>query len=149
MAATIKDQEERSRRIYLVYKYYVETGLSYRKLSKYIEEMEKIKISSVTIGSYLEEIKQFLNKKELKELNEISVQHKTQKVEDKKVKERVLEASKLCLKGNTVEEISERLNEGYWTIYRDLTVRLKSVDEEKYKCVLQMLKENSMNNLKK
>lgn len=149
MAAKVEDQNERYRRIYLVYKYYIETGLSYRKLSEYIKEKENIRISSVTIGAYLKEIKKFLNKKQIEEIDSINEQHKAHDIKYKEVEERVLKATYLCFNGKTVEQISEALNEGYWTIYNDLKVRLKLLDEEKYKCVLDILQQNSMNNLKK
>ena len=140
------DDIERERRILLVYKYYIETGLSYRKLSDYIKEKENIYISSVTIKAYLEEMKKHLTQDKIDELDDIKNSHLTNPLETNK---RVLEAAKLCISGYTIDEISEKLDSSYWSIYRDLTVRLQKLDKEKFDCVKEILKENSISNIKK
>ena len=144
--ATTLDMFERKRRILLVYKYYVETCLSYRKLSDYIKEKENIYISSVTIKTYLEEMKKHLTQDKIDELDDIKNSHLTNPLE---INKRVLESAKLCISGYTIDEISEKLDASYWSIYRDLTVRLQKLDKEKFNCVKEILKENSIGNRKK
>ena len=49
-------------------------------------------------------------------------------VEDKEVRKRVLEASKLLLSGKIISEIAEILQVSFYTIYSDLTVRLPKIN---------------------
>ena len=123
--------EERKEFILTIAKYFVLTGKSTRQLAKVF------KVSNFTIHSVLtKQLEQICletrNKEHLElynEVQEVLQKNKNNKsVEDADIRKRVLEASKLLLSGKTVSEIAEILNCGFYTIYRDLTVKLPKIN---------------------
>lgn len=123
--------EERKEYILTIAKYFVLTGKSTRQLSGVF------KVSNFTIHSILtKQLEQLYletrNKEYLdlyKEVQDVLQKNKNNKsVEDADIRKRVLEASKLLLTGKTVSEIAEILNSSFYTIYRDLTVRLPKIN---------------------
>lgn len=123
--------DERKEFILTIAKYFVLTGKSTRQLA------EVFKVSNFTIHSILtKQLEQIYletkNKEHLELYNEVQAvlqKNKNNKsVEDADIRKRVLEASKLLLSGKTVSEIAGILNYGFYTIYRDLTVRLPKIN---------------------
>lgn len=123
--------EERKEFILTVAKYFILTGKSTRQLA------EVFKVSNFTIHSILtKQLEQLYletrNQEYLelyKEVQETLQKNKNNKsVEDTEVRKRVLEASKLLLGGKTVSEVAKILGFSFYTIYRDLTVRLPKIN---------------------
>ena len=123
--------EERKEFILTVSKYFILTGKSTRQLA------EVFKVSNFTIHSILtKQLEQLYletrNQEHLelyKEVQETLQRNKNNKsVEDTEVRKRVLEASKLLLSGKKVSEIAEILGFSFYTVYRDLTVRLPKIN---------------------
>lgn len=123
--------DERKEFVLTVAKYFVLTGKSTRQLA------DIFKVSNYTIHSILtKQLEQlYLETKNkdhfdlYKEVQEVLEKNKNNKsVEDKEVRKRVLEASKLLLSGKIISEIAEILQVSFYTIYRDLTVRLPKIN---------------------
>lgn len=144
--------ENRKELILSVAKYAVLTGLSTRKLASVFH------VSNFTIYSILtnqlerlcEETKKQEHLELYKEVQETLKYNKSLSIEDNNIKARVLEATKLLIQGKKVNEIAEILNSSFYTIYRDLTVRLpkiKDIDEELVSKVKQILNQNKEINL--
>ena len=142
MAANIKDEEERIRRIMVVYNYYIKTNLSTRKLAEIISENE-FKISNVTVNEYLKKAIELISESEKKELQLALEERKNDTIDNPVVRERVLNAAKLYLDGAYIEDIAEILNSTYFQIYRDLKCRLSKIDDVLYK---KVCKQASINN---
>lgn len=142
MAANIKDEEERIRRIIVVYNYYIKTNLSTRKLAEIISENE-FKISNVTVNEYLKKAIELISEPEKKELQLALEERKNDTNDNPVVRERVLNAAKLYLDGAYIEDIAEVLNSTYFQIYRDLKCRLSKIDNDLYK---KVCKQASINN---
>lgn len=142
MAANIKDEEERIRRIMIVYNYYIKTNLSTRKLAEIISENE-FKISNVTVNEYLKKAIELISESEKKELQLALEERKNDTIDNPDVRERVLNAAKLYLDGAYIEDIAEVLNSTYFQIYRDLKCRLSKIDNDLYK---KVCKQASINN---
>ena len=70
-------------------------------------------------------------------------------IKNEVVRQRVIKSCNLIMEGYKIEEISELLGESYWTIYRDITSRLKQLDEDKYIEVKEELSKRSMENIDK
>lgn len=142
MAANIKDEEEKIRRIMVVYNYYIKTNLSTRKLAEIISENE-FKISNVTVNEYLKKAIELISEPEKKELQLALEERKNDTIDNPVVRERVLNAAKLYLDGAYIEDIAEVLNSTYFQIYRDLKCRLSKIDNDLYK---RVCKQASINN---
>ena len=85
------------------------------------------------------------------EVQEILDNNKAKSIEDENIKNRVLKATKLFISGLTIEEIAQKLDSTFFTIYRDLTVRLhkiENIEKDLLKQVSDNLKANSEENLK-
>jgi hypothetical protein len=151
VAANLKDEEERYRRMRIVYERFIQTNESTRQIAQYITNSEdyNFKISNVTVSKYLINIKEYLNLDELNELNQALEDKKEKTVDNNVVKERVLQSAKYCLLGKTVDEIKDILDSSYWQVYRDLNYRLKQIDEELYENVKNQLSKNSLSAIQK
>mgnify|MGYP004492293417 FL=1 len=147
MAANLKDEEERKNRIFKIYNYFMKTNESTRNIAKYFTENE-FDISNVTVNKYLKDVLEFLSDEDKKILQDSLNDRKLPTIEDEKVKNRVIKVSDLCLRGYSIEKIQEETKESYWTIYRDLVIRLPKLDKRKAILVKEYLESNSLSNLK-
>jgi len=144
--------DERKELILAVAKYTVLTGFSTRKVASVFH------LSNFTIHSILtnqlerlcEETKMQEHLNLYKEVQETLKSNKALSIDDNNIKTRVLEATRLLLQGKKVGEIAEILNSSFYTIYRDLIVRLpkiKDIEEELVIKVKEILNQNKELNL--
>lgn len=125
MAANIKDESERLRRINLVGEYFVNTGASTREIAKYFSSYY-FEISNKTVSLYIKEYMKMNPEKEEEIKKKIDIN--TEKtIDDSYVVERVLKVARLILDGKTIEEASKELDISYKTAERDISVRLKEL----------------------
>lgn len=149
MAANIKDEDERNRRIILVGEFIINNpSMSTRKIAKYFSD-NYFNISNATVHDYLIRYKDmFLNHKE--QINNIMNEHKELGIKDDSVLTRVKEVTrKFIEEDKTVEQIANELNVGFWTVYRDLKIRLQLLDNNLFKIVEEKLTDRSKENLNK
>ena len=144
--------DERKELILSVAKYALLTGFSTRKLASVFH------VSNVTIHSILTSQLQRLceeekNKEYFQLYNEVQVllnSNKALSIEDDKIKTRVLTASKLLIQGKKISEIAQILDSSFYTIYRDLKVKLpkiKDIDEALLIKVNEIMTQNKEINL--
>ena len=144
--------EERQELILSVAKYAVLTGLSTRKLAS-VFHVSNFTIHSI-LTNQLERLCNETKKQEhfelYNEVQEVLKANKAFTVDDINIKTRILMAAKLLIQGKKVSEIAEILESSFYTIYRDLTVRLPrvmGVDESLVIQVKKQLQENKEINL--
>lgn len=148
MAANIQSEDERERRIIFVGEYFINNpGVSIRKACEDISN-NYFKISIATIHDYLQRYKKMFEQNRLL-IEEHINNNKEKTILDEDVKIRVLNNTKLYLSGLSVLDISLKTDNDYWTIYRDLTVRLSKIDQNLYNKVSELMNENRLENLKK
>lgn len=85
------------------------------------------------------------------EVQEVLDNNKAKSIEDENIKNRVIRATKLFISGLTIDEIAQELDSTFFTVYRDLTVRLPKIedmDKDILKKVSDTLKQNKEENLK-
>ena len=147
MAQTLRDDQERERRIILIVEHILKTGDSTRKTAQYFSE-NFFPISYVTVHDYCKRyIKKFPNR--AGELLDVIENNTEKTISDDEVIKRIINVHKLFLVGKTVKEIADLTEIDYWTVYRDLTVRLRKLSEELYKNDIEpRLEENSMSTLR-
>jgi len=144
--------EERKIYILTIAKYAILTGKSTRELAKIF------KVSNFTIHAVLTKYLYQLCVEEnsevyfnlYKEVQQVLEQNKVKTVDDAEVKTRVLNTTKMFLDGQKISEIAEKLNVGFYTVYRDLVFRLpkiNSVDEDVINEVKKIMKNNKEINL--
>lgn len=144
--------EERKELILSVAKYTVLTGFSTRKIAS-VFHVSNYTIHSILTNQLLrlcEETKKKEHIELYKEVQEILKSNKALSIEDNSIKTRVLEAAKLLIQGKKVSEIGQILNTSFYTVYRDLTVRLpkiKDIDEDLISKVKETLNQNKELNL--
>lgn len=146
MAANIKDDDERKNRMFKVYNYFMQTNESTRNIAEYFSKNEFC-ISNATVSAYLKNILEYLNEKDKIALIEALNDRKTKSIDDTIIINRVIKVSNLCLNGYSIDQIKDEINVSYWTVYRDLVLRLPKLDKEKALIVKEKLKENSLSNL--
>lgn len=148
MASNFSD-EEREERIIIVGEFFINNPtVSIREATAYFNT-NLFKISIATVHDYLNRYKIIVNNKR-DEIEEHMNNNKPLTVENAEVRKRVSLVSNMYLyEGYTVEQISEILNKSFFTIYRDLTKRLKIVDEELYDLVKSRMKDKIQENLTK
>lgn len=146
MAQNIEDEEERNRRVLMVGEYIKVTGASTRKTAQYFTKTY-FPISNATVSDYCARFMK-LRPAEVDELREKINSNAPKTINDPEIKKRVLENTKLFLSGLTVNEIVESTNQDFWTVYRDLTKRLKLISLELYEEVAASLVEDTRKNLK-
>lgn len=133
MAANIKDPEERNRRIQLVGKYFVDTGLPTRQIASYFSE-NFFKISNKTVYQY---IRQYMktHPEESQNIQE-KIENNTEKtITDANTRKRVFLVAKLVIEGYTMNEIVDILNSSnpnedkisIKTVEHDIFIRLKKL----------------------
>lgn len=146
MARTLKDDEERKRRILLIGEYVKNTGSSTRETAKHFTRTF-FPISNATVSAYCYRYME-MRPEEVDALRERITENTVKSVQDKDVAERVEKNADLFLEGLTVNEIAERTKVSFWTVYKDLTIRLKVLNPAKHIDVQEKLLENSIRNLR-
>ena len=148
MVANLTDDDERKNRMFKVYNYFMKTNESTRNIAEYFSKNE-FSISNVTVSTYLKNIVKYLNENDKIALIEALNDRKTKSIDDTIIINRVIKVSDLCLNGYSIDQIKDEINVSYWTVYRDLVLRLPKLDKEKALNVKEKLKENSLSNLVK
>lgn len=148
MAANIKDEEERNRRIMMIGDFIIEHPyMSTRKTAEYFTK-NFFHISNATVYDYLERYKQMVLKNG-DEIRQIMYSHKAKSVEDDTVSERVMLVTRLFLENNkTVKVIATELELSPWIVYYDLKLRLPLINEQLSNLVNEKMNEDVMQNLK-
>jgi len=153
MAKKVDNPEEREKRIYEIRDYVLEKidkgeTFSTRSIAKYFTE-NRFTISNNTVDTYLNELKK-MDKLSYLKIKEQLDKNKPKTIENEETKKRIMQATKLLLQNQTVEQIAILLNSTNDIIYRDLTFRLPKIetDEEILIAVANMLKKHSLENLK-
>ena len=149
MAANIKDEEERNRRVMMIGEFIIQhPDMSTRKTAEYFTK-NFFHISNATVYDYLERYKQMVLKNG-DEIRQIMSNHKAKGINDENVINRVkIVTQKLLDEDKTVEQIATDLNIGFWTVYYDLTERLPLLSNELYKLVEEKMNGRVMSNLDK
>ena len=126
MAATFNDKE-RERRIKLVTQYILNTGASYRETAKFFTD-NYFRISHVTVkDSCSRVINQ--NTEIGKELEKIIEENTEKGINDDEVIKRIVNVSNIYASTDfTISEIAENLGLSFWTVYRDITSRIKKIN---------------------
>ena len=148
MVANLTYDDERKNRMFKVYNYFMKTNESTRNIAEYFSKNE-FSISNVTVSTYLKNIVKYLNENDKIALIEALNDRKTKSIDDTIIINRVIKVSDLCLNGYSIDQIKDEINVSYWTVYRDLVLRLPKLDKEKALNVKEKLKENSLSNLVK
>ena len=138
--------EERDRRIELVGEYVLYNGASTREAASFFTE-NLFPISNYTVSDYCKKYKKKHPDKALIIERTFAANKKELSPEEKRVQ--VLKNAKLILSGFTIEEISEKTGESYWSVYRDLTVRLKEIDLGLFTEIKQIMHDRSKDNLRR
>ena len=148
MAANIKDEEERNRRIIMVGEFIIEhPSMSTRKIADYFSK-NYFRISNATVHDYLERYKKMIVENR-EQIEKIMNDNKAKSIADNDVVERVKLVTKKYLEENkTIEQISMELGINFWTIYRDLNVRLPLLNQELSKLVEEKMNNSKIENLK-
>ena len=145
MAANINDVE-REKRIELVGDYFYNQNTSVRKTTEFFN-MNFFPISTPTIYDYLNRyMKKYPQKKEV--IEEKLKSNKAPSIENKDIRDRVINNARYLLLGYTIEEVSEYTKTSYWTVYRDLTERLPKIDPKLNEEVIELLNNRKMSNLR-
>ena len=149
MAANIKDEEERNRRIMMIGDFIIQhPDMSTRKTAEYFTK-NCFSISNATVHDYLERYKQMVLGSN-DDITQIMYNHKAKGINDEKVVNRVkLVTKKILDEDKTVEQIATELNIGFWTVYYDLTERLPHLNNELYKLVEEKMNDRVKSNLNK
>ncbi len=135
MARTVKDDDERERRVILVGELFDETGLSTRKLAVLISN-NYFPISNCTVSDYLQRYCK-MRPQEMEKIREKVHNNTSESIEEERVRTRVEQNIKLFVGNFTIDEIAKSTNESFWTVYRDLTVRAKSINKDYYETVIK------------
>lgn len=147
MAANISNDEERERRILLIGKYFIENNdTSIRKTAQHFSE-KFFPISVATVHDYLQKYKKMVSG-DAEEVEKIIKTNVPETVDDPKVRKRVLNNARIFLSENkSINQIAEECGETFWTIYRDLTSRLKKIDLQLSMEVQEKLTNHSEQNI--
>ncbi|MBR1385561.1 MAG: sporulation transcriptional regulator SpoIIID [Bacilli bacterium] len=145
MARTLTSEEERNERIIMIGEHIKETGDSTRKTARYFTKTY-FPISNATVSDYSHRYMK-ISHEEVELLREKIDNNTVKDVKNEEVLKRVLLNAKLFLSGLTVLEVAEKTNTSFWTVYRDLTRRLKLVDLELYEEVKYKLTDSRCENL--
>lgn len=148
MAANIKDEEERNRRIIMVGEFIIEhPSMSTRKIADYFSK-NYFRISNATVHDYLERYKKMVLE-DREQIEKIMRDNKAKSIEENAVVERVKQVTKKYLEEDkTIEQISMELGISCWTVYRDLKTRLPLLNNELSKLVEEKMNNSKIENLK-
>lgn len=147
MARTLKDEQERIRRINLVGEYFLNNPhASTRNASQYFFN-EKIEMSNCTISNYLKLYKELHAEKEEAIENRIN-ENKPETHDNPEVQKRVLLVTKMYLEFDyTEEQIADMIHESIWVVRRDLSNRLLKLNKDLYAAYKEKARINSLNNI--
>ena len=140
-------EDERELRIVLVGKYIAKTGASTRQTAEHFSN-NYFEISNFTVSEYCKKYMK-KNKEDSESLKNIIQNNKPISIDNEEIKNRVLLVAKYVKEGFLLEEIAEQLKISFWEAYRDIHNRLKSIDENLYSEVCEILSNRSRENLKK
>ena len=145
MAANV-DDVEREKRIELVGDYFYNQNTSVRKTTEFFS-MNFFPISVATVYDYLNKyMKKYPDKEE--KIKEKLHSNKATSIENRDIRNRVINNARYILLGYTIEEVSKYTKTSYWTVYRDLTERLPKIDLKINEEVMNLLNERKMGNLR-
>lgn len=149
MAANIKDEDERDKRIIMIGEFIIQhPEMSTRKVAKYFSE-NYFSISNATVYDYFERYKR-MRPDDKQIIEQIMSNNRAKGITDANVVNRVkIVTQKLLYEDKTVNQIAEELNIGFWTVYYDLTERLPLLSNELYKLVEEKMNGRVMSNLNK
>ena len=149
MAANIKDDDERDKRIIMIGEFIIQhPEMSTRKVAKYFSE-NYFSISNATVYDYFERYKR-MRPDDKQIIEQIMSNNRAKGITDANVVNRVkIVTQKLLYEDKTVNQIAEELNIGFWTVYYDLTERLPLLSNELYKLVEEKMNGRVMSNLNK
>ncbi len=141
MAKNLKDPEERMRRVILVGQIFGETGMSTRQLARHISETY-FPISNCTVSDYLTRYVK-MRPYEVENIRKKIYENTSDSIDKPEIRKRVEMNATLFEQGFTIEEIAENTDTNMWSVYRDITVRLPKMDEERFKNIKTELENNS------
>lgn len=134
-------EEEREILVIEIADYIIENQTSTRKTA------EHFKISNYTVSEYMKNRLKNLDITRYKKVRQILTSNKPKTINDEEIENRVLKVLELLKSGFTVKEIAHSLGETEFTIYRDISNRLKKLSTEDYELAKKILEENSLINL--
>lgn len=149
MAANIKDEDERDRRIIMIGEFIIQhPEMSTRKVAEYFSK-NYFSISNATVYDYFERYKQ-MRPDDIKTIEQIMYNNRAKGIKDENIVERVKKVTrKLLEEDKTVNQIAEELKIGFWTVYYDLTERLPLLNGELYRLVEERMSERVIKNIDK
>lgn len=127
MAKTLKDEEERIKRIYDVYECIIK-GMSTRECADYITYNQKYDytITNATVKDYIDRMAKIDGEK-YNEMQDIIEEHTPKTVTDEEVKTRIKNVVINLAAGYNYQETADLLGLTYSTVYRDYTHRLNKL----------------------
>lgn len=145
MAAKVPDNE-RDERIILVGEYYTNTpNASVRSTAEYFSN-NFFKISFATVSDYIKRYKKmYPDKSDL--VQQVVDSRKPVTYHEEHIQNRILKEAELVLEGYTMENIADLFDLEYWTVVRDLGMRLAKIDMNLYEQVKNSLSQNTLDNL--
>lgn len=123
-------------------KYIVNNHCSIRKCAN------DLGYGKTTIFDYIHQELPYLDILLYKQVFDILMENKSFSTNNKRVIEQVLSTYQLLLDGYTIKEISEILGLGWNVIERNLNIRLKKIDKEKYEIAKMLLESNQKDVIK-
>ena len=149
MAANIKDEDERDRRIIMIGEFIIQhPEMSTRKVAEYFSK-NYFSISNATVYDYFERYKR-MRPDDIKTIEQIMYNNRAKGIKDENIVERVKKVTrKLLEEDKTVNQIAEELKIGFWTVYYDLTERLPLLNGELYRLVEERMSERVIKNIDK
>lgn len=159
MAKTLKDEEERIKRIYDVYECIIK-GMSTRECADYISNSQDYyyTISNATVKDYIDRMSKIDGDK-YNEMEDIIEEHTPKTVTDEEVRKRIKNVVINLAAGYNYQETADLLGISHGTAYRDYTRRLNELTREELNGlgitdevldqINTMISERSINNLNK
>lgn len=133
--------EEREKLVIEIADYITENKTSTRKTAQHFN------ISNYTVSEYMNNRLKSLDGLKYKKVQQVLKGNKPKTIDDKEIENRVLKVLELLKSGFTVKEIASSLGETEFTIYRDISNRLKKLSSEDYELAKKILEDNSLMNL--
>lgn len=148
MARTVETEEERERRIVLVGEYVISTGASTRKAAEYFSD-NFFAISNCTVSDYCNRYCK-MNPESLEIMRKRIDDNTPDDISCADVKKRVLVSVELFKEGINMEEIANTIGCSFWTTYRDLTKRFKTLNPVEFESIIvPKLRQDSLDNIKR
>ena len=122
----------------LIAKYIIKTKSSIRKTA------EKFKLGKTTIHEYIHEKLPKVSIILYKQVFDVLMDNKSYSTNNVKVVEQILTSYNYLENGYSIDKIKDLQGLSWSAVQRNLTVRLKKIDKEKYKCAKQILSINQL-----